>query len=184
MKAGTEINISKYTLLALFLLIAVVLVLFFFVGFGNQVPVLNAEGVAELNPDGSEKTLREPIFTQALIYLMYFLTVVPILYILINGLVNSVMRVVAKPVETLKSWIAPFTVIVLFVVAYCIAKFSDANTEVGDPLLINGVVCEDYGSMVLTDFFLYVQYVLLTLCVLVTIISLTGVTKLFNKVKE
>ena len=85
--------------------------------------------------------------------------------------------------------VGPFLAIALVVVAYVIAASADSNSleaiQNGTvaPILINNVVCEDTGSMVLTDALLYVQYVLVLICVVVTIVSLTGLFKYVNKVK-
>lgn len=147
--------------------------------------VFNAE--FEVGPDKSFKLLRSPEHTDTLIYLMYILTIVPLLLICIYMSVNFVLKLIDKPVETLKGSIGIACFIVLCVASYVIASSALGNTPEGAaeaPLFINGEVCTDFGAMIITDFFLYVQYVLLVLCIVLTIISITGLVKLVNNVKE
>lgn len=146
---------------------------------------LNAE--FEIGPDKSFKLLRSPEHTDTLIYLMYILTIVPLLLICIYMSVNFVLKLIDKPAETLKGSIGIACFIVLCVVSYVIASSALGNTPEGAseaPLFINGEVCTDFGAMITTDFFLYVQYVLLVLCIVLTIISITGLLKFVNNVKE
>lgn len=138
----------------------------------------------EIDTDGSPKLLSSPKFTGALISMMYILVVIPIVLIVVYMLVNYVLKLIENPVQTLKSSIPLFVFVFLAVVIYLIANSSEANSAAGEPLLINGEAWEDYGSMVITDFFLFIQYVLLVVCVIATIVSLTGVVKYVNKVKS
>ena len=156
-----------------------------------EVETLTAEvmkenfGVAfDNNPDKTPKLLRSPEHIDTLIYLMYVLTLVPILLICGYMLVRYIMALVEKPVETLKGSVGVATFVVLVVVSWMLAKTDINNTaECEQALLINGEVWKDYGSMVLTDSFLYIQYVLLVLCIVLTLVSLVGVGKYINKVK-
>lgn len=200
MKAGLDVKISNYTLIALLAAVIVTLCLFFFVGFGEQVGVAKKAGelVAqedikpmmeqgeefELNTEQTPKMLRSPEHADTLIYLMYVLTLLPVALICVYGVVNFVKKCIDAPVETLKGTIGLFLFVALCVGFYVIASSSADNAPGGEALLINGLPCDDYSSMVLTDFFLYVQYVLLVLSVVFTIISLSGVVKFLNKVKN
>lgn len=143
-------------------------------------------GVAfDINPDKTPKLLRSPEHADTLIYLMYILTIVPVVLICGYMLVRYVMNLVEKPAETLKGSIGVAMFVLLIVVAWVLAKTDINNTpECEQALLINGEAWKDYGSMVLTDSFLYIQYVLLVLCIVLTVVSLTGVVKYINKVKE
>lgn len=178
MKADLYIKLSKYVLLALLAVTLVILGLFFFVGFDNEVVL-----------PGQEKPLTDPQFLPALMWWIYILVIVPIVLILVYQTAGLVKKFMDNPKEAAKGLVGPFLAIALVVVAYVIAASADSNSleaiQNGTvvPILINNVVCEDTGSMVLTDALLYVQYVLVLICVVVTIVSLTGLFKYVNKVK-
>lgn len=216
MKAGLEIKISNYTLYAMIAAVLIVLAMFFFTGFGNNVAMLKkiapnskveyqdasgnkiqcvdgdfvpqeaakkiqeeagANAEFELNADKSFKLLRSPEHTDTLIYLMYVLTIVPIVLICIYMSFNFVLKLIDKPLETLKRSIGTICFVVL-----CVLCFVLADT---DPVMVNGELFEDSGVLQMTSGFLLVQYILLTLCIVLTIVSLTGVVKyLINKVKH
>ena len=80
-----------------------------------------------------------------------------------------------SPMDAVKSMIGIILLVVIFVVAY--AMSSDA------PMLINNKLYNESSMLVMTDTFIYVQYVLLFVCALATLVSLTGVLKSVNKVK-
>ena len=178
MKADLYIKLSKYVLLVLLAVTAVILGLFYFVGFDTEMVL-----------PGQEKPLTSPDFLPALMWWMYILVIVPILLILVYQLVGLVKKFMDNPKEAAKGLVGPALAIGLVVVSYFIATSSDANSleairnGLVAPILINNEVCEDTAAMVLTDSLLYVQYVLGTICVLVTVISLTGLFKYVNKVK-
>ncbi len=178
MKADLYIKVSKYVLMALLAVTLVLLGLFFFVGFGETVQLPN-----------QEKPLTSPLFLPGLMYWMYILTIVPIVLILFYQSVALVKKFMDGPKEALKGLVGPMLAIAVVVAAYVIAMTSDANSleairgGLVSPILINNEVCEDTGSMILTDALLYVQYVLVIVCVLVTLASLLGVSKFVNKVK-
>ena len=178
MKAELYIKVSKYVLLALLVATLVLLGLFFFVGFDNEIVL-----------PGQEKPLTDPQFLPALMWWMYILVIVPIVLILVYQTVGLVKKFIDNPKEAAKGLIGPFLAIALVVVAYVLAASAKSNSleaiQNGTvaPILINNVICEDTGSMILTDALLYVQYVLVALCVVTTIISLAGLFKYVNKVK-
>ena len=178
MKADLYIKLSKYVLMALLAVTLVLLGLFFFVGFDNEIVL-----------PGQEKPLTDPQFLPALMYWMYILVLVPIVLILAYSLVGMAKKFADSPKEALKGLVGPLLAVVLIVVAYVLASSSESNSleaiQNGTvaPILINNVICEDTGSMILTDALLYVQYVLVFLCVVTTAISLAGLFKYINKVK-
>ena len=178
MKADLYIKLSKYVLLALLIVTFVILGLFFFVGFDNEIVL-----------PGQEKPLLDPQFLPALMYWMYILVLVPILLIAVYQTIGLVKKFMDNPKEACKSLVGPIIAVVLVAVAYFVAVSSDSNSleaiQNGSvaPILINNKVCEDTGAMVLTDALLYVQYVLGAICVLVTALSLAGLFKSVNKVK-
>lgn len=178
MKADLYIKVSKYVLLALLAVTLVLLGLFYFVGFDNEIVL-----------PGQEKPLTDPQFLPALMYWMYILVIVPVVLILFYQTIALCKKFKDNPKEALKGLVFPVLAIGLVVVAYFIAASSDSNSLEAiqngtvSPILINNVVCEDTGAMVLTDTLIYVQYVLFAISVLATMISLFGWFKFFNKVK-
>ena len=79
MKADLYIKLSKYVLLALLVVTLVILGLFFFVGFDNEIVL-----------PGQEKPLTDPQFLPALMWWMYLLVIVPIVLIVIYQVVGLV----------------------------------------------------------------------------------------------
>ena len=159
MKASKIASIVYYTLLAIS---AVVLVLFFCVGFGNQ----------ESLPSGLYKS---PQFTDLLMYWMYALMGVGIVCVAVFGLMQFGANMMANPKGAIKSIGALLAMIVLFVGAYLVSS--------AEPILINGTVFEDSTILLVTDVCIYVQYVLLGVSLIAAILSLLGVFKGFNKIK-
>ena len=178
MKAELYIKVSKYVLLALLAVTLVLLGLFFFVGFDNEIVL-----------PGQEKPLTSPEFLNALMYWMYLLVIVPIVLIVIYQTIGFVKKFTTEPKEALKGLLGFILAVALVVVAYVVSSSADVNSLEAinsgavAPILINNVVCEDTGSMILTDTLLYVQYVLLILSVVATLVSLSGIFKGINKVK-
>ena len=178
MKADMYIKMSKWVLMALLAVTVVLLGLFFFVGFDNEIVL-----------PGQEKPLTDPQFLPALMYWMYILVIVPIVLIVVYQSIGLVKKFMDNPKEAAKGLVGPILAVGLIVVSYFIAASSDSNSleaiQNGTvaPILINNVICEDTGAMVLTDTLIYVQYVLALICVIVTVISLTGLFKYVNKVK-
>jgi hypothetical protein len=120
---------------------------------------------------------------------MYLLVIVPIVLIVFYQAVALVKNFVDSPKEALKGLLGFILAVALVVVAYVVSSSADVNSLEAinsgavAPILINNVVCEDTGSMILTDTLLYVQYVLLILSVVATLVSLSGIFKGINKVK-
>ncbi|MBO7290165.1 MAG: hypothetical protein J6U62_01760 [Bacteroidaceae bacterium] len=178
MKADLYIKLSKYVLLALLAVTFVLLGLFFFVGFGNEVIL-----------PGQEKPLKDPQFLSALMYWMYILVIVPVLLIFVYQSVGFFKKLVSNPKEAMKGLVGPVLAVVLTVAAFVIAYTSDSNSAEAiqnglvAPILINNAVCMDETAMILTDALLYIQYVLFFISAIATFVSLIGVFKYVNKVK-
>lgn len=168
MKADFYIKLSKIVLLALLAVTCVLLGLFFFVGFDNEVIL-----------PGQEKPLTDPQFLPALLYWMYILVIVPIVLIVIYQTIGFVKKFTTSPKEALKGLVAPIIFIVL--VGVSLVQMSVFSSD--EQILINGVPFEDAALANLTDIVLYLQYDLFLICAVATIISLLGVLKFVNKVK-
>lgn len=206
MKAGFDIKLSKYSLLAMMVIIIVILAMFYIDGFGQMKkcwqidPVTGIEQVDQpgkevLDALGKQKELRDPVHTDALMSLMYVLTIVPIVFIVIYQVVNLLLKLIDRPVETLKGLIGLLLFVVLIGASYAFAgRVASAPAEAEamvrrlERIPLNETVAPDQvesmlGSMALTDAFLFMQYVLVALCVVATIISMSGVVKYINRVK-
>ena len=144
---------SYYLLYVLFAIIAVVLVLFFGVGFNNP----NAAG------------LNEPQYTDALIYLKYAFVAITAVLAVLAGLFQFIQSLKDDPKGAMKTVIALVLVIALIVVCY-----SMGSTE---PILVNGEPYADTMWLKVTDMFLYSMYALAALATVATIINLTGIFK-------
>lgn len=162
MKADLYKVISKYTFYAIMVVTFVVLGMFFCVGFGNT-EIINGE------------ELTSPEHTDLLIYWMYVLIFAAIALVLVFSCISFFKKLKDSPMDAVKSMIGIILLVVIFVVAY--AMSSDA------PILINNELYKESSMLVMTDTFIYVQYVLLFVCALATLVSLTGVLKSVNKVK-
>lgn len=140
----------------------------------NSSKVFNAE--FEIAPDKSLKSLRSPEHTDTLIYLMYILTIVPIVIIVIYAIWNLALMIIDNPSKALKSLIPLLLFIALVGVCYACAGT--------DPVIVNEKLYEDSFWLKVTSAFLLIQYVLLVLCIVLTIVSITGVVKFVNNVKK
>ena len=168
MKADLYIKLSIYVLLALLVVTCVLLGLFFFVGFDNEIIL-----------PGQEKPLTDPMFLSALMYWMYLLVIVPIVLIVIYQTIGFVKKFTTEPKEALKGLVAPGLFILLVLVS--LGQMSLFGTDAA--ILINGKPFEDATLANLTDIVLYLQYDMFIICAVATVISLIGVFKYINKVK-
>ena len=168
MKAELYIKLSKYVLLALLVVTCVLLGLFFFVGFDNEIIL-----------PGQEKPLTDPMFLSALMYWMYLLVIVPIVLIVVYQTIGFVKKFATEPKEAMKGLVAPGLFILLVLVSLGQMSFFTSDA----PILINGVPFEDATLANLTDIVLYLQYDMFIICAVATVISLIGVFKYVNKVK-
>ena len=151
--AKLSYRVSYYVLYALFAIIAVVLVLFFGVGYNNP----NAAG------------LNEPQYTDALIYLKYVLAAITTILAILAGLFQFGQSLKDDPKGAIKTIAALLLVVALVVVCYAMG-----STE---PVAVNGEPYTDVMWLKVTDMFLYSMYALVALATLATIVNLTGIFK-------
>lgn len=151
--AKLSYKVSYYVLYALFAIIAIVLVLFFGVGYNNP----NAAG------------LNEPQYTDALIFLKYALAAITTVLAVLAGLFQFGLSLKDDPKGAIKTIAALLLVVALVVVCYAIGST--------DPISVNGEPYSDVMWLKVTDMFLYSMYALVALATLATIVSLTGIFK-------
>ena len=163
MKAELSNKISSYVLYFLMAVTAIVLVLFYGVGYDNQSVVTGGSYVTD------------PQYTDLLLIWMYVLMTVGIVCVVVFGCTQFVAGLKNDPKGAVKSLGSIAAMVALFAGAYAIS--SEA------PILINNTVFENKSILVLTDVCIYVQYVLFFVCLVASILSLVGVFNLFNKVK-
>lgn len=162
MKAGIESKISTWTFAALMVVSAVVLFMFFCVGWDNY----------EMMAAGST---RSPENTDMLLWWMYILTAVCSGCMVVFLLWQFFATLKTNPRGAFKGLLYLVFLVALVGVSYSLADDS--------ALLINGNIFNNAGTLVFTDVCIYVQYVLLFVTTLCTIVSLCGVFKSVNKVK-
>lgn len=163
MKAELYSKMSSYIFSALMLITAVVLVMFYGIGYDNMSSVTGGAYVTD------------PEYTDLLMFWMYALMAIGIVCVAVFGLAQFFANMKANPKGAIKSLGALAAMLVLFVAAYAISS--------AEPILINGTVFEDTSILVITDVCIYVQYVLLAISLVAAILSLLGVFKGFNKIK-
>ena len=151
--AKLSYKVSYYVLYALFAIIAIVLVLFFGVGYNNP----NAAG------------LNEPQYTDALIYLKYALAAITAILAVLAGLFQFGQSLKDDPKGAVKTVIA-----LVLVAALVIACYAIGSTE---PIMVNGEPYADEMWLKVTDMFLYSMYALAALATVATVINLTGIFK-------
>ena len=155
MKASKIASIVYYILIAVS---AVVLVLFFCVGFGNQ----------ESLPSGFYKS---PQYTDLLMYWMYALAAICGVCTLIGavtakgGKIDSNMPAWGKALATIGLW--------LFIPVMVVAWFMSNAT----PIMTGTGLYEDAFWLQATDAIIYTVYVLLGVTALALIVGLTGIFK-------
>ena len=155
MKASKIASIVYYILIAVS---AVVLVLFFCVGFGNQ----------ESLPSGFYKS---PQYTDLLMYWMYALAAICGVCTLAGavtakgGKIDSNMPAWGKALATIGLW--------LFIPVMVVAWFMSNAT----PIMTGTGLYEDAFWLQATDAIIYTVYVLLGVTALALIVGLTGIFK-------
>lgn len=162
MKAGVSEKISTWIFYVLMAVSAVVLVLFYFVGYDNMTQV--AAGM-----------VKDPENLDILMYWMYLLLAVSIVCVVLFALLQFLATLKSDPKSALKGLLSLVLLVALFGGAYSLA---DDST-----MIIAGSAFEDRPKLILTDVCIYVQYVLLAVTVLCTVVSLLGVFKASNKIK-
>ena len=150
--AKLSYRVSYYVLYALFAIIAVVLVLFYCVGYDNPVGDLNS-----------------PQYTDALIYLKYALVVVTIALAVFAGLAQFVASLKDNPKGAVNSLIALALLAAVIIVSYSIAST--------DTILVNGEPYNDTTMLKIADMSIYTMYILGAVAAVATIINMTGIFK-------
>lgn len=155
MKASVINKISSYVFAALVGVSAVVLGLFFFVGYDNYI-TLNGKSVVD------------PQFTDLLMYWMYALVAAGIVFVVLFVIAQFFATLKSNPRSAMNTVIGIVLVVALFGGAYALAE--DTPIRMADNTLF-----EDKFNLILSDVCIYVQYVLLAVSVLLTVVSLLGV---------
>ncbi len=155
MKASVINKISSYVFLAMMILSAVVLIAFFFVGYDNYI-TLNGKSVVD------------PQNTDLLMYWMYALVAAGIVFVILFVIAQFFATLKSNPRRAMNSVIGIVLVVAIFGGAYAFAD--DAPIRMADNTLF-----EDKFNLMLSDVCIYVQYVLLAVSVLLTVVSLLGV---------
>ena len=163
MKASFINKISSIVFAVLMIVSAVILGLFFLVGYDNYIS-LNGKSVVD------------PQFTDLLMYWMYALVAAGIVFVVLFVIAQFFATLKTNPRSAMNSIIGIVLVVALFGGAYAFA--SDAPVRMADNTMF-----DNKTDLILTDVCIYVQYVLLAVSVFFTVISLFGVFKAANKVK-
>ncbi|MBR2637358.1 MAG: hypothetical protein IKD40_00750 [Bacteroidaceae bacterium] len=162
MKAGSAVSIATWTFRALMLITAVVLCMFYFVGYDNMSQV--AAGM-----------VTDPENLDLLMYWMYALLAICVLSVFIFTVIQFFSKLKDDPKSALKGLISLVLLAALFAVAYAVSD--DA------PVMNNGKAFTDTDILKMTDVCIYVQYVLLAVAALCTVLNLLGISKVLNRVK-
>ena len=156
-------KISQYVFLGLMVITAVILGMFLFVGYDNYETIAG-------------KSLVSPQYTDLLLYWMYALVAAGVLCIVLFVIEQFFAKLKSNPKAAMNGVIGIALVVALFGGAYALAD--ETPIRMADNSLF-----EETGSLILADVCIYVQYVLLAVSVICTIVSLTGAFKAFNKIK-
>lgn len=162
MKAELKNKISSYVFCGLMAISAIVLILFFFVGFDNTMMIASGPATA-------------PEHTDALILWMYILTGACLVLMAMFSVGQFFVSLKTNPKGAIKGIVSIVLFVALFGGAYSLAD--DAS------ITINGKAFSESGTLIFTDVCIYVQYVMLGVAALLTILSLVGAAGLFNKIK-
>lgn len=146
-------KISYYVLYALFAIIAIVLGLFYGVGYDTT----NAAG------------LTEPQYTDALLYLKYVLVAITIALAILAGLAQFVASIKDDPKGAVKTVAALAALIAVIAISYGMGS--------AEPILVNGEPYTDTMWLKVTDMFIYSMYILGVITTIATLINMTGIFK-------
>lgn len=154
-----KISASSIVLRILFILSAIVIVLFLAVGYGTQETINN-------------NVLTAPRYTGLLVIWMYVLmalcALVVFVFAIINGFKN---RRVREKGERRRSWIAPISIFTIVIIALSFLLASDNPVRTGEGLF------ENSSLLKMTDICLYSIYALTATTVISTILAMTGIFK-------
>ena len=156
-------KISQYVFIGLMVITAVILGMFLFVGYDNYETIAG-------------KSLVSPQYTDLLLYWMYALVAAGVLCIVLFVIEQFFAKLKSNPKAAMNGVIGIALVVALFGGAYALAD--ETPIRMADNSLF-----EETGSLILADVCIYVQYVLLAVSVICTIVSLTGAFKAFNRIK-
>lgn len=154
-----KLNASSLILTILFIISAVVLVMFYCIGYGDMETI-------------NINTLVSPRYTELLIVWMYILvglcTLSVFVFAIINGIKNRRKR---KNGERRNSWVAP---VFLFMIVTIVLSYFFANDE---PVRTGAVLFENATTLKMVDVCLYSIYILTAVALFCTILAMLGVFK-------
>ena len=155
-----QIKASKWALAILFILSAVVLVLFFGVGYGNQTYLNN-------------KNLTDPQFTGLLLIWLYALVGICVLSVLGFGIVAGIRNLKTKTTSQQRTgfagWVFIFTFAIL-IVSYFLSSTDPVRK--GDGELVKAA-----WELQLSDVCLYSIYALVVVSIICSVLSMIGIFK-------
>ena len=155
-----QIKASKWALAILFILSAVVLVLFFGVGYGNQTYLNN-------------KNLTDPQFTGLLLIWLYSLVGICVLSVLgfciVAGIRNLKTKTTSQQRTGFAGWVFIFTFAIL-IVSYFLSSTDPVRK--GDGTLVKTV-----WELQLSDVCLYSIYALVVVSIICSVLSMIGIFK-------
>ena len=155
-----QITASKWALGILFVLSAVVLILFFGVGYGNTTPL-------------NGKNLKDPEYTGLLLIWLYALVGICVLSVLGFGIVNAFRSMKTKTKGQQRTGFAGW--VFLFTFGLLVASYfmsSTAPIRKGD-----GELVKTAWELQISDVCLYSIYGLVIVSVLCSILSMLGIFK-------
>ena len=155
MKASVINKISSYVFAALVIVSAIVLGMFFLVGYDNYI-TLNGKSVVD------------PQFTDLLMYWMYALVAAGIVIVLLFVIAQFFATLKSNPRSAMNSVIGIVLIVALFGGAYAFADVTPVR-------MADNTLFEDEFNLKLSDVCIYVQYVLLAVSVLCTVVGLLGI---------
>ena len=155
MKASVINKISSYVFAALVIVSAIVLGMFFLVGYDNYI-TLNGKSVVD------------PQFTDLLMYWMYALVAAGIVIVVLFVIAQFFARLKSNPRSAMNSIIGIAAIVALFGGAYAFADVTPIR-------MADNTLFEDEFNLKLSDVCIYVQYVLLAVSVLCTVVGLLGI---------
>ena len=154
MKASFINKISSYVFTALVIVSAIVLGMFFLVGYDNYI-TLNGKSVVD------------PQYTDLLMYWMYALVVAGIVIVVLFVIAQFFATLKSNPRSAMNSVIGIVAIVALFGGAYAFADVTPIR-------MADNTLFEAEFNLKLSDVCIYVQYVLLAVSVLLTVVSLLG----------
>lgn len=155
-----KIKASTWALGILFVLSAVVLILFFGVGYGDTMPI-------------GGKNLTAPRFTDLLLIWIYVMVAICAGCVLVFGIANGIRNMKTKTAGSKKTGFAGI-VFLLTLVVVVVSYFMASTTPVrlGDDSLV-----ETIWELKITDVCLYSIYTLVLASILCSVLSMLGIFK-------